>query len=95
MQMAHKFTSCLITPTPHALLSLSIPANADMSADGELLAYGCGPAVVIAAPNASCALTALRGHTARVNCVRWVPGRAGMAGSAICVLILLYESSYC
>ncbi len=49
--------------------------NADTSAGGELLAYGCGPVVVIAAPAASCALTALRGHTARVNCVRWVPTR--------------------
>ena len=52
----------------------STPANADTSADGELLAYGCGPLVVVSVPAACCALTALRGHAARVNCVRWVPG---------------------
>ena len=50
-----------------------------MSADGELLAYGCGPLVMVALPTAACALAALRGHSARVNCVRWVPGSAAAA----------------
>jgi len=50
-----------------------------VSADGELLAYGCGPLVMVALPTAACALAALRGHSARVNCVRWVPGSAAAA----------------
>jgi len=50
-----------------------------VSADGGLLAYGCGPVVMVALPQAACALTALRGHSARVNCVRWVPGSAAAA----------------
>ena len=58
-----------------------IAGNADTSAGGELLAYGCGPVVIITYPAAACALTALRGHTARVNCVRWVPS-GGASGSS-------------
>lgn len=70
-----------------------IPGCLDAEPGTGLVAYGSESAVIVALAPPGPAITALKAHTARVNCVRWLPSAPGSVNGDMTATLQLASAS--